>query len=523
MKSKLIILCLALMLFTLGTIKAMDTLLVAQIKIDSLKTIINQIEDNKEKVRLLNEYARLNFYNQEFKTGLIATVTARKLADEINFSGGEVMFHLTVATFLGRGDLMSYHLRQARVLSGQNSEINLYIVPTFPKGYPPARNNELTTKLNLVLRYFEKSGNKEIQAIIINPISYSNYFQGNYKKVLALENKAIQLYADLDQLYPLFLYHNLRMNMVNQGIIEGDKEQLENELKQVLTRNVDKNKLLPFYHQLAGFYSQLGQSAIAIDYFLKSVEFFKSTNNLIMLNEVYNEMSQMYGSLEMYIKQAEIVEKQIAVIEQLDHSENFNGVYRTSVWAMHAAKRYDKAREYIEITLKTSEPQMIEFFTAQKNSLEAQILMDQNRFQEAIPFLEKSYNSLSKRDDQAGSSATPWEAMHLANCYYQIGDMDEALRFGKITLEQQNLNAQEAIRLDRKINLVLYQIYNVLNKKLQAFRYLQHYYDLVEKTKIKDNANKLMAAEVSSVLEKSISAKHNIISFDFMIVWVMLL
>jgi len=503
MKTKQLLFILFLICSTRGTLQAQEPLPVDPVKIDSLYKLINQSKDNKEKVRLLNEYARLNFYNQEYKTGLIATVDARNLATEIDFSGGEVMFHITVATFLGSGDLMEYHLRQARVLSGHSNEIDLYIVPTDPIGYPPAMDSKLIEKLNPVLSYFEKSKNKEIQAIIIQQIGISYYRQSNYEKVEPLQNKAIQLYTDLDQLYPLFLYHNYRMNMVNAGLIEGDKEQLENELKELLTRKTSKNQLLPFYHKLGSFYSQLGQSGIAIDYFLKSVAFFESTNNLIMLNEVYNEMTQMYGSLEMYEKQAEIFEKRIPLLNQLDDRQKYGRAYSTAVWAMHAAKRYDKAREYMENLLQTSPPSWREYNIGMKNSLEGQILMDQNRYDEALPFLNKSYNHFSNRDDQAGRGTTPWEAMHLATCYYQKGNLDKALRWGKIALEQQYLNGEGAIRLDRKINKLLYEIYNALGEELQAFKHLQHYHELVEKTKLKDHANLLMEAEVRSVLEKN--------------------
>ena len=140
---------LSLLISTLGVLSsyAQDTLLVDPVKIDSLQTLINQSSDSKEKVRLLNEYARLNFYNQEYKTGLIAAVDARELSAEINFSGGEIMFHLTIATFLGWGELEDYHLRQAGVLSGKNSDVDLYTLPNYPKEYPPARDNELIQKL----------------------------------------------------------------------------------------------------------------------------------------------------------------------------------------------------------------------------------------------------------------------------------------------------------------------------------------------------------------------------------------
>jgi signal transduction histidine kinase len=204
----------------------------------------------------------------------------------------------------------------------------------------------------------------------------------------------------------------------------------------------------------------------------------------------------MYGNLEMYIKQAEIAEKQVMLIKQLDNPEDYSRTFSRSVWAMYGAKRYDKAREYMEIALQKSNQDL----AAQKNSLEGQILMDYNRYEEAIPFLKKSYNFYSKVDNIWGINTTPWEAMHLANCYYQTGDLDEALRFGLIALENR---ANFTVRLERKIELVLYNIYNSLNKKSLAFEHLKRHHDLVEKARINDNANLLMEAEVRSALEKN--------------------
>jgi signal transduction histidine kinase len=156
----------------------------------------------------------------------------------------------------------------------------------------------------------------------------------------------------------------------------------------------------------------------------------------------------------------------------------------------------------MKIVLQSAEPQWVEGLIGQKNSLEGQILMDQNRYEEALSFLKKSYNIFSEINNNFRATI-PWEALHLANCYFQLGDLDEALMYGHIALEQQDLNGENARRLNRKIQLVLYEIYNGLGEELQAFKHLKYYHDLVEKTKLKDYANLLMEAEVRAVLEKS--------------------
>ena len=73
-----------------------DTISVYSVKIDSLHQLIDSHPDeDEEKVRLLNEYARLCFYDLDFRTGLIATREARLLSEKLDFAGGKIMYYLT--------------------------------------------------------------------------------------------------------------------------------------------------------------------------------------------------------------------------------------------------------------------------------------------------------------------------------------------------------------------------------------------------------------------------------------------
>jgi signal transduction histidine kinase len=507
MKLKQVLFVLFLIYSTCSVLQAKDTLLIDPIIIDSIETLINNSKKNKEKVRLLNEYARLNFYNHEYKEGLIATAAAHKLSYEIDFPRGHIMFHTTVATFLGENDLKVYHLWQARDLSRQNNINDLKTTPIFPTGYSSPSNEELIKNLPFVLSHFEKSGNKDIQAIIISQLSVSNFIQGNFEEAQSLNGKVIKLYSDLNQLCPLLMHHNFRLRLVIMGHVEGDEEHLENEFNEVLNGITDQNKLKPLYHLLGEFHKNLGQVGIAINYFSKSVEYFKSSDDIVMLIEAYKEISFLYLGLEMFVKQAETIEQIKILREKLNLPFSFR-FYANAMWTMYGAKRYDNAREYMNYILQnadpqnkqTNMPQNIEYFEAVKNDLEGQILMDHNKYKEAIPYLEKAFPVFINYETKA---TIPWEAMHLANCYYQIGDLLKALKYGQIALENQKFNQRSNVRLERKIELILYNVYNSLGREALAFRHLQRHHDLVEKTKLKDQANLLMRAEVSSVLEKS--------------------
>ena len=143
MKTKHIFLSLAFFILSLTSFAAQDTLLVNPVKIDSLKQLIDlRTKADEEKVGLLNEYARLCFYNQEYLKGFIATRDARDLSKKLGFRGGEVMYQLTLAAFFGNGNMYSYRIRQAKDLAQKaNKKLSEYFIDlNIPHGYPPKQD-----------------------------------------------------------------------------------------------------------------------------------------------------------------------------------------------------------------------------------------------------------------------------------------------------------------------------------------------------------------------------------------------
>src|SRR5688500_5020767 len=100
MKNKLAIVIVLFLYVVLTNIICQYSLLINESKIDSLKRLIElNTNADKEKIRLLNEYARFCFYNHEYKEGLIATREAREVSKKIEFDGGIVMYHITLSVF----------------------------------------------------------------------------------------------------------------------------------------------------------------------------------------------------------------------------------------------------------------------------------------------------------------------------------------------------------------------------------------------------------------------------------------
>ena len=196
MKIQDIVFSLALFIMVQGGAMAQDTLLISPVKIDSLHQLIaNRNKDDEEKVRLLNEYARLCFYNQEFQIGFIAARDARELSKKLDFTGGEIMYYMTLAAFSGSGEMYNFYLQQARSIDIKaNSQFSEYTTELdIPIGYPPNNCQLRLDKLTPVLQYFEDLDDKEIELAIMDLVAWSYYRLGRMDELKIIFKKTAKL------------------------------------------------------------------------------------------------------------------------------------------------------------------------------------------------------------------------------------------------------------------------------------------------------------------------------------------
>src|SRR5215213_5185310 len=244
MKNKLAILIVLFLYVGLSNINGQDSLLVNRSKIDSLKKLIElNLKADKEEIRLLNEYARLCFYNQEYKEGLIAAREARELSKKIGFDDGIVMYHITLGIFLqGRGAITSYQRMNAGMLATKTGDKTLLRNPVIPYGYPYPLNEKTLKKLQPALEYFTALGDKEILAniLFINGLYYIQNRQPD--KGNQFMDQIIALYKDMTVIEPVIIAYNGKIQAAqsinNQAGADSNFHELTNLLGRVKAENI---------------------------------------------------------------------------------------------------------------------------------------------------------------------------------------------------------------------------------------------------------------------------------------------
>ena len=465
-------------------------------------------KQDKEKVRLLNEYARLCFYDQEYKKGLIATREARELSNKMEFDDGIVMYHVTLGIFataiqskLSLNDINGYHSMQAAMMASQTGNRALLQKPEFEIGRYTFSEEKLK-KLQPSLDYFTELGDKEIQATIlfVNGV----YFLRNNQpdKANRAMDEIITLYKALNKITPVIVAYYYKLILAQSFNNKTAADSIIYELSSLISQTKNEDITGSTNFQLSSIYSALQQPASAIGYLIKSADFFEETGDLNSLAIVHQRMNVIYVALEMHSKLSDLLEKSISLFTKLDDKENLSQQYRNAAWANYNAKRYDKAREYMNLLLKNKD-QVSDivnsdsiFLHAQKIQLEGQILMDHGKYEEAIPLLIKAYTSYDKTTYWW---AWPSTAAHIANCYYQNKEYQPALHYATIGINGRS----SGTRIDKKLNLLLANIYEALGQKDSAYKYLRKYQDMMEESNSLVNASQIFELEINSIVHDS--------------------
>ena len=472
-------------------------------KSDSLKQLIaiNKTDD-KDRVRLLNDYAVACFHELKFKEGLIATRDARILSEQIGFKGGEVMYFETLAAYHGSGSLGEYYQKKAERLSkSRDQDLEKYFVNRNPVNY----NSELDCEKQLntstqLLDHFEQLGDIEIQANILYYMDYCQYALGNYEASLQLQERTIELFDKLQYVYPVFLISTEKNYNFRELGQDEEIEKNQAQLIEFVTEHENDNAYGMILADMARSYASDGRRAIAVEYYLKSVEIYEQSDDADMLYIIYNGLCDTYNNLERYDKSAVIYDKIIALSISQGSKSNLYAAYNKAAMANYFIQNYDKARSYMSLSLEETNESIHTYYNARQNSLEGQILKDQHRYTSAIQYFEKA---LGTYQDLNRVNSLPFMYMYIAECYQQLGQLPEALTNALIALQKEKEATTTRTKVESKLSLILSEIYEELGQRNKAYEYLKRYQEIRARKDQLDIENRLADIQINEIIQQS--------------------
>ncbi len=504
MKLKLFMSSILIYLILINPVSSQNSSSPYWLKMDSLNHLMEtKKEEDEEKVRLMNEYARLCFYNLKYHEGFVATHAARQLSEALKYEEGMIMYYLTLAGYHVNNDMRTFYQKKAQWLSRRLDEqfekYNTYMnIPGYNMG---TEFGELKNQFALTLQHFEELGDIEIQANILFGLVYLNYQLGNIDEVIVMSEKAQGLFAAIEEVYPVFLLSIERMNeLILSGKTEEAKE-IEHELIELITGHENEITIGLIANTMATNYRDRGRWVLAIEYYLKSLETFNQLDDLKLLSRTHFWLGISYENLNMNSKAADSYMKSIIALKELQDNDNLYNAYGTLVFPLIALKKYNEARKYMTLALHDTIAENKIYVLARYNDAEGQIFLNQGQYEKAIVCFNSAFEGFNELDYNRW--AAPFMKLYLAECYLRIDNYDRALTEGLKCLEMENaLNSNNTI-VKRRISLLLSEIYDQIGDLQMAHKYLKMHQEIRAESDKLDETNRIADAEIRSILDTS--------------------
>jgi len=123
--------------------------------------------------------------------------------------------------------------------------------------------------------------------------------------------------------------------------------------------------------------------------------------------------------------------------------------------------------------------------------------MEEGDFKRAIPFLQNSLEIYQKADQV---SLIPWINMHLATCYFKLGELDVALKYALASYNDPKYSSG-GDKYVKAINYLLSVLYDAKENQIQAYQHLKKYNDLISEKS--SGSDEVFETLISTTIQQS--------------------
>ena len=331
-------------------------------------------------------------------------------------------------------------------------------------------------------------------------VAFCNYQLGNYEETIKADDRIIELFTELNQIYPAFLFSTYKMNVLKTTGKADEAKKIETDLIKLFVKNENENAIGLIAFAMASGYAQNGRYLLSIEYYMKSIEIFERIGDHDMLANSHFNLAIAYENLNLNNKAFESYEKAINVLELNNGEDYLNMVYGAMVFPAIAIEKYDDAKRYMSLALRDTLDGNKMYLTGRFNDANGQILKKQEKYGEAIPYFKKAMDDFA----QSGYTWTaPYMPLYLTECYYNIGEYKTALAYGLKCLDlEKSLNLNQTLT-KKRAGLWVSKIYRELGNVPMAYEYLKMHQEITEESEKLDELNRIADAEVQSILDNT--------------------
>ncbi len=383
----------ALFIFLFG-----ETALTQNAKLDSLDKLISKATTDTARINLANKkniiISRINI-----DSAIDLSKKTIEKAKSINYTSGEASARLNLAT--------NYCMKGAFKLASENLIIsqNIYQSLKDSLGLCATYSNYgmmygMQSKYDTSIQYLEKAiaiaernNFKDRLSTYYGNIAIGYQMQSNFLKALGYQQKALDLAKAANNISGQ-AFTSLNMGLTYTSMEDTIRAQqfLLESIRLAKTENI-KNVELYGYSNLASLYSKKGEIEKAYEFAIKAARLGKEMGDYGIQAASLSKAAESLGDMKKFLEAEALAKEAISIADS--SNQTFN-IY-------------------------------------QANSALGAILKQQEKYKEAIPFLEKSVAVLDETDLYNEASGITYNNLSL--CYEKTGNFNKALSFYKTSSE----------------------------------------------------------------------------------------
>ncbi len=248
--------------------------------------------------------------------------------------------------------------------------------------------------------------NKSISKSLLNKgIYYSE--KGESDEAIVLYEQALDK-AKIDNNFGLLF--DIRNNQGLEYALRGEYyKSLEIHLEGLELAKFQNNakNISSAYNNIGSLFSVQGEYEVALEYQKKFFEYAKKANDTYFIGVAYVNLSLNYTRAEKLAEAKKTIEEGKAYFKKHGYNFLLGQLYVFEAVLLNKTKKYDLAYESAKKSidfLTNANKSQINFSTRYR--LMAEILMNQKKFEEALPYAKKAYNIAKSTNDLKALAST---------------------------------------------------------------------------------------------------------------------
>jgi len=503
------------LLFISATAYGQDTIRAQRSTLDSLSALISKHKTKDTmRVQLLNDYARLCLYDQNFLEGLKALNEARSLSKSLSYTKGEGLYFINLSIFNQFAILVTdrrlrtalndhlaiyHHVIGNRILH-RNSNFNIFggiLISDYARA---VEKDTIIARLEKSLEYFESQNIPETTANIHFALALNTSTTDKLKSD-EHDRLAQKLFHQLGQSHPKLI---LILNRIGKlWRVEQDAEAKNYELEVVNIYASESDKFIKALSaaRIGRAYAYSDRPILGLEYLFQSADLLKELNEKDILRSVYLSIASVYEWLLYNSEKAlEYGQYSLDLRKELGYYKGVEYDYlmvTTSLIGLHRINEFPI--EYKDqLRTKAGSMTWVEtWFDAEVHWVLGRALDAQGNDKEALKAFDEAIRIFLNLNDYKGSSSA---TLFLARVYNKTGDVVNAEKYAlkAFELASQSFSAQTQIEASYLLN----ELYEQSGEFLKAYENLKIATELKNKFEALNNATRLSELEVQSALKE---------------------